>query len=86
MSRSHTRNPNIIIFKLKNDKYNKRQASKKARLDIIGNGSEYKKHYPSWDICDSRGVSQKHEIINREWMQALTKKERKKEIKKYQRK
>jgi len=50
MSRSYKKTPISTCAK---NKKGKKEASKKVRkIDDIGNGSNYKKYYNSWDICD----------------------------------
>jgi hypothetical protein len=56
MSRSINK---LCIFKLKNDKYYKRLANKRARHTDIQDGKSYKKLLCSYDICDYK------KIINR---------------------
>lgn len=47
----------------------KNQANRKIRRlsveDMIANGSEYKKHFCSWDICDFRCVSYTKQQVRR---------------------
>ena len=54
MSRSFRKKP--ILKDHGCEKFGKKQASKKVRrvlkLDIVGNGSNYKKHFCSYDIHD----------------------------------
>ena len=50
MSRSFKKHPVVTD---KTYKWAKKDANKKVRkLENLGNGNEYKKHYCSWDICD----------------------------------
>lgn len=50
MSRSRKKTPIATCAK---NKKGKKEASKKIRkIDDIGNGNNYKKHYNSWNICD----------------------------------
>lgn len=50
MSRSFKKHPVVTD---KTYKWAKKDANRKVRkLENLGNGNEYKKHYCSWDICD----------------------------------
>ena len=50
MSRSRKKHPVITD---KAQKWAKKDANKRVRnTEDIGNGSNYKKHYNSWNICD----------------------------------
>lgn len=50
MSRSHKKHPVITD---KAQKWAKKDANKRIRnAKDIGNGSNYKKYYNSWNICD----------------------------------
>ena len=49
MSRSRKKN---LVACDKTFKWAKKEANKKIRKEDIGNGNDYKKHYPSWNICD----------------------------------
>lgn len=50
MSRSFKKHPVVTD---RNNKWAKKDANRRIRkLEDLGSGNEYKKHYPSWDICD----------------------------------
>ena len=56
MSRSYKK---ADIYKQKNDKASKKEANRRLRRKLgkmeendIPDGKEYRKHYPSWFICD----------------------------------
>lgn len=52
MGKSCNKNP-VVTQPSKTRKRDKRLANKRVRrLDVIANGSSYKKAYESWDICD----------------------------------
>ena len=52
MSRSHNKHK---VVKIGKNGFAKTFARKKTRLnDDIGNFSDYKRHFDSWDICDGR--------------------------------
>jgi len=51
MSRSYRKTP-IIKDNGKHKQFSKRQANKKVRHEICGNGAEYKRHFEQYDICD----------------------------------
>lgn len=67
MSRSYKKSP---IVKDRNNKTAKRLASRAVRrVSDVANGSNYKKEYCSWDICDwrSRDNSYTAEQFRRIW-------------------
>lgn len=51
MSRSYRKIP-IVKDNGKHKQFFKRQANKRCRKEIVGNGGEYKKHYDQYSICD----------------------------------
>lgn len=53
MSRSYRKTP-IVKENGKHKQYWKRQASKKVRHSDVGSGSEYKRHFDTYNICDWR--------------------------------
>lgn len=68
MSRSYKKHP---VATDKTNKWAKRDANKKFRkTEDVGNGSNYKKHYNSWDICDYKfWVSKLSDFWNnRKWL------------------
>ena len=64
---SRSRKKHGIYVKDKNNRYMKRQASKRVRRypieQKIANGSDYKKLLCSWDICDYKMVWFEKEAI-----------------------
>ena len=69
MSRSYKKHPVVTCAK---NKKGKKEANKKVRkTDDIGNNSNYKKCFNSWDICDY-----KEWIVNKisEWQKKMLRK------------
>ena len=57
MSRSFRHCP-MVIQSYTNRKFNKRKASKTIRrLDEIGNGCEYRRHYPQYDLIENKSFA-----------------------------
>ncbi len=66
MSRSYKKNP--IVKEDRSHRDGKKEANNSIRSKLkqgveIGNGSSYKKHFESWDICDCSDRCSKEQAI-----------------------
>lgn len=75
MSRSYKhRKSSVIHFKENNDKEHKRNAVIAVRnATDVPNGSQYKKFYCSWNICDYRWIQEKYtrDEFRKKWFDTL---------------
>ena len=75
MSRSYKhRKSSVIHFKENNDKEHKRNAVIAVRnATEVPNGSQYKKFYCSWNICDYRWIQEKYtrDEFRKKWFDTL---------------